>query len=87
MAAKSPIDDPIDVDKAARGASRLEPDRVDDLEQLVSASSDLQCGTCGYGIAAYVTPPDCPMCGQRAWRPVSGAPLRSDPVSPAAPNP
>jgi rubrerythrin len=78
MAAKSPIDDSIDADTTLSGTSRAKPDRVDDLEQLVSASSDLQCGICGYGIAAYVTPPDCPMCGQRAWRPISGAPMRSE---------
>jgi rubrerythrin len=65
----------------AKRASQAESDAVDDLERLVSASSDLQCRSCGYGIAAYVTPPECPMCGQHAWRPVSsGAPPRMNGV-------
>ena len=44
---------------------------VRDLDRIASLSSDLECGGCGYQIAAYTTPPECPMCRERNWRPIT----------------
>ena len=42
------------------------------LEQLAALPSDLRCGNCGYGVASYVSAPECPMCRQRCWQPAGG---------------
>jgi rubrerythrin len=41
-----------------------------ELDDLAILSSDLACGGCGYQIAAYTTPPECPMCRERNWQPI-----------------
>lgn len=40
------------------------------LDGMLAQVSDLRCGSCGYGIASYVTPPVCPMCRETNWQPV-----------------
>jgi rubrerythrin len=42
-----------------------------ELDYLVSLSSDLECGGCGYQIATYSSPPECPMCRERNWQPIA----------------
>lgn len=47
--------------------ARPEPAELDDV---LAQPSDLRCGSCGYGIASYVTPPVCPMCHETNWQPL-----------------
>lgn len=46
------------------------PAEAAQLDGMLAQVSDLRCGSCGYGIASYVTPPVCPMCRETNWQPV-----------------
>ena len=51
---------------------------ANDLDLVAGLSSDLICGVCGFGIAVYVTPPQCPMWREHAWRPAAQRLARAD---------
>jgi hypothetical protein len=45
-------------------------------ESAIPAGHDLRCRSCGYGVAAVVAPPICPMCGGDGWDFAAGRPFR-----------
>ena len=60
-----------DATETASPSAPVPTPEVRDLDRIASLSSDLECGGCGYQIAAYTTPPECPMCRERNWQPIT----------------
>ena len=68
------IDEPEASEAATEGSSVEAHAR--ELSLISFLSSDLVCGGCGYAIAVYVSPPNCPMCKERNWKPAPKPSIR-----------
>jgi rubrerythrin len=62
---------PTTSDATPEAPTRADSPDARELDDLVNLSSDLSCGSCGYQIATYTTPPECPMCRERNWQPIT----------------